>query len=233
MAAAKELLHRKQPPPALSVPPTPAADAAASGDNAETARRWQQTKEQLASAQADAEQTARHAASVAAAAEAASSAQKLRQELCQAALLESAVFCHPASHGAAAHELHAPARYLAAALCHNDNNKQGGGDLAGLSQRAVDALAAMVLAAGDDLPRAAFWCSNVVALRACLSARLSETQTKGGGAHAGKGSEESEQRLAAAVASLQTLEAAAYHRLLHTAWWRQLVPAMQVGQEES
>jgi hypothetical protein len=227
LAAAKELLHRKQAPPALVVPQTPAAnfaDAVSSGrDNAEAARRWQQTKQQLAAAQADAEGAATLETSAAAVA-AASSIQKLRQELCQAALLESAVFCQPASHGAVAHELHAPARHLAAAFCRNDN--RNGGAFACLShQRVVDALAVMVLASGDDLPRAAFWCSNVMALRACLSARLS-TQKKGC-EHGGEG-EEGEQRLAAAVAALQTLEAAAYHRLLHIAWWRQLVPAMQL-----
>jgi outer membrane biosynthesis protein TonB len=141
LIAAKQLLHHKQPPQPSVVPP-PAASTNRERQLQETSAETQKLEAQV------------HA---------------LRWELCESALVEAAVLCHPAAHGKTAHEIHAPARHLAAALCNPRCAPS-------LFRRAVEALAAMVLAAGDDLPRAAFWCSNAVALRACLSARLLQQQ---------------------------------------------------------
>jgi hypothetical protein len=89
-------------------------------------------------------------------------------------------------------------------------------DAAGaFGRRAVEAIAAVVLAAGEDVARVAFWWANAAALRSFL--------------HVSIASGHAPAVLQEAVDGLVRVERAIFERLLQIIWWQTLVPRMQLA----
>nr|XP_025680187.1 uncharacterized protein LOC112780058 isoform X2 [Arachis hypogaea] len=169
--------------------------------------------------------------------------EMLLQELTEAAALEVSLYSVIAEHGSSSNKVHTPARRLSRFYSHacrvgTPANK------ASVAQSAVSGFVLVSKACGNDVPRLAFWLSNMILLRALVSKELDNAPNECNGIDPCPRENEKEntenhfpswEEPETFLVALEKVEAWIFSRIVESVWWqllRALAQGKLVGREK-
>ncbi|KAL1342011.1 hypothetical protein HN51_028592 [Arachis hypogaea] len=165
--------------------------------------------------------------------------EMLLQELTEAAALEVSLYSVIAEHGSSSNKVHTPARRLSRFYSHackvgTPANK------ASVAQSAVSGFVLVSKACGNDVPRLAFWLSNMILLRALVSKELDNAPSDGIDARPRENEKENTENHFPSweepetfLVALEKVEAWIFSRIVESVWWQTLTPYMQSAAAKS
>ncbi|KAJ3677634.1 hypothetical protein LUZ60_003358 [Juncus effusus] len=140
--------------------------------------------------------------------------ERMEMELCEAGVVEFAIYSVVSVHGGPDYKVHTPARRLCKVYVYACENWSKG-KIGSLSRNVVSGLGLVAKSCGNDVSRLTFWLSNIIVLREKIKQTCQDRKTF------------NFYETSAFTSSLEKIESWIFSRIVESVWWQAITPPMQ------